>query len=94
MYVGTSKLAGAGFGVFSKRSGKKGMLVGFYNGIKVLNIEANTMSKEGRRSQYRIDNDWAFKDQIIDIPNIYRFDLSGGPILSLNFLEHSQLYCF
>lgn len=72
MYVAPSKLAGAGFGIFSKRPSKKGMLVGFYNGIKVHNMESNTMSKEGRRSQYRIDNDWALADEVIDIPDIYR----------------------
>lgn len=72
MYIDQSKVPGAGFGAFAKRSAKKGTLVGFYSGIKVQNLDQSTLSSEGRRSQYRIDNDWALANEVIDIPNKYR----------------------
>ncbi len=55
-----------------RRSAKKGTLMGFYSGIKINNFAAITMSSEGRRSQYRIDNDWALANEVIDIPDQYR----------------------
>ncbi len=47
------------------------MLVGLYSGIKIHSLESQ--EAKDRRSPYRIDNDWAEAEQIIDIPADYRF---------------------
>lgn len=75
MEVRQSKLTGAGFGVFARRSARKGTLMGFYSGIKLSSLESSVLSFDGRRSQYRIDNDWATTNQVIDIPSEHRCDL-------------------
>jgi len=60
-----SRIQGAGLGAFIRQSAKNGTAVSFYNGIRYLNSEV-------RSSQYRIDNDWAVRRQVIDIPKYYK----------------------
>ena len=49
------------------------MLVGLYNGIKIHSLESQ--NPKDRRSPYKIDNDWAVADQVIDIPADFRFTI-------------------
>jgi len=71
VYVAPSKIDGAGDGYFIRKAGRKGSIVGFYNGIKIGSIEPGQSWIE-RKSPYRMDNDWAVANEVIDIPEYYR----------------------
>jgi histone-lysine N-methyltransferase SETD7 len=71
IYVGKSTIPGAGSGVFARHPGKRGMLVGFYNGVRKTKLEAR-LTKDDRQSSYMIDNDWAIADQVLDVPPTMR----------------------
>ena len=71
LYIADSTLKGAGRGVFLKRNVKKGEIVGFYNGVRLTGMESK-VKHEDRRSIYRMDNDWAVPEQILNIPPQYR----------------------
>ena len=73
LYVGNSTINGAGRGIFLKRNVIKGEVVGFYNGVRLTGLESK-LKYEDRKSPYRIDNDWAVPDQIINIPPQYRYN--------------------
>jgi hypothetical protein len=47
------------------------MVVGFYNGVRKNKLVVR-LTPEGRKSNYKIDNDWAAQDQILDIPQELR----------------------
>ena len=47
------------------------MVVGFYNGVRRTKLEVR-LNPESRHSNYKIDNDWAAQDQILDIPKELR----------------------
>ena len=47
------------------------MVVAFYNGVKKTKFEMR-LTSDGRKSNYKIDNDWAAQDQILDIPKELR----------------------
>ena len=70
VYVAPSTIPGAGFGGFSRRPAKKGMMISFYSGVRMHNIDG--VSSEERKSQYKIDNDWAKPHEVIDIPEHFR----------------------
>ena len=67
IYTAQSTIPDAGVGVFTKTASKRGMMVSFYNGIRMSKIESR-LTIEDRQSGYKIDNDWAVPDEIIDIP--------------------------
>ena len=71
LYVAASTIPGAGRGVFLKRNVTKGEIVGFYNGVRLTGMESK-IKHEDRRSPYRMDNEWAVPDQILNIPPNYR----------------------
>jgi len=71
LYVGNSSMEGAGRGVFLKTKARKGFIVGFYNGVRMTDIESKVKS-EDRKSPYRIDNDWARSNEILNMPMHYR----------------------
>ena len=70
-YVKQSTVKDAGRGVFMKRQAKAGSVVGFYNGVRLVGLESK-LTESVRRSPYRMDNDWAREDEILDIPSKYR----------------------
>jgi len=61
----------AGRGVFLKRNCSNGTLVGFYNGVRMTDLESK-VKVEDRKSAYRMDNDWAKPTEILNIPAKYR----------------------
>ena len=71
LYISSSTIKGAGRGVFLKRNVTFGEVVGFYNGVRLTGMESK-VKLEDRRSPYRMDNDWAVPDQIINMPPQYR----------------------
>ena len=71
LYIANSTIKGAGRGVFLKRNVTQGEVVGFYNGVRLTGIESK-IKHEDRRSPYRMDNDWAVPEQILNIPPNYR----------------------
>lgn len=71
LYIATSTIPGAGRGVFLRRNVTKGEVVGFYNGVRLTGMESK-VKHEDRRSPYRMDNEWAVPDQILNIPPNYR----------------------
>jgi histone-lysine N-methyltransferase SETD7 len=71
IYTAESTIPGAGVGVFTRTAGKRGMMVSFYNGIRMSKLESR-LTIEDRQSGYKIDNDWAVPDEIIDIPQKLR----------------------
>ena len=71
MYVANSTIKGAERGVFLKRNVTKGEIVGFYNGVRLTGMEGK-IKYEDRRSPYRMDNDWAVPNQILNMPPEYR----------------------
>jgi hypothetical protein len=71
IYIATSKIEGAGLGAFIRRPAKKGSVIAFYNGIRISSIEPSQTWIE-RKSPYRMDNDWAVTNEVIDIPERYR----------------------
>ena len=71
LYIANSNIKGAGRGVFLKRNVRKGEIVGFYNGVRLNGLESK-IKHEDRRSPYRMDNDWAVPEQILNIPPNYR----------------------
>ena len=71
LYIANSTIQGAGRGVFLKRNVMKGEIVGFYNGVRLTGMESK-IKHEDRRSPYRMDNEWAVPDQILNIPPNYR----------------------
>ena len=71
LYVGNSTISGAGRGVFLKRNVTKGEVVGFYNGVRLTGVESK-LKYSDRKSPYRMDNDWAVPEQIMNIPPQYR----------------------
>ena len=87
VYVGSSKVEGAGRGVFAKKALKKGTIVSFVNGIKMDFLESKIRG-EDKNSQYSIDNDWSVPKQSIDIPPKYRW---YQKLLYLRFLDKAQL---
>ncbi|XP_040567026.1 uncharacterized protein [Lepeophtheirus salmonis] len=68
--VGDSKI-GLGRGIFAKKLIKPGSIVGFYQGVKASKLEAYK-NKELRKSSYKVDNDWAHPNEILDIPQFYQ----------------------
>lgn len=68
VYVGQSKIAGRG--IFTRVPLKKGTVLAFYNGVRY--GLSNSKMKDKGLSFYRIDNDWAKFDEVIDIPKKYR----------------------
>ena len=70
--VGRSTIKGAGRGIFLKQDVSKGATVGFYNGVRLTGMESK-IKYEDRKSPYRLDNDWAIADQIVNIPLQYRY---------------------
>ncbi|CAB4063060.1 SETD7 [Lepeophtheirus salmonis] len=48
-----------------------GSIVGFYQGVKASKLEAYK-NKELRKSSYKVDNDWAHPNEILDIPQFYQ----------------------
>ena len=70
--MANSTVEGAGRGVFLKKAVKAGTVVGFYNGVRLVGLEAS-LGETVRRSPYRMDNDWATQDEIIDVPPKYRY---------------------
>ena len=69
--VSNSSVDGAGRGIFLKKAGRKGQIVGFYNGVRMSDIESKVKT-EDRKSPYRMDNDWAESSQILNIPKKYQ----------------------
>ena len=55
MYVSNSTIKEAGRGVFLKRKANKGQVIGYYNGVKMSDLESK-LKIEDRKSQYRMDN--------------------------------------
>ncbi len=71
VYVAESSIANAGRGVFCKANVSRGTVVAFYNGVKLTDLESK-VKLEDRRSGFRMDNDWAKKDEILNIPMAFR----------------------
>ena len=73
IHVSASSLSSkaAGRGVFLKRNCSNGTLVGFYNGVRMTDLESK-VKIEDRKSAYRMDNDWANPTEILNIPSKYR----------------------
>ena len=71
LYIANSNIKKAGRGVFLKRNVSEGEIVGFYNGVRLTGMESK-INPQDRRSPYRMDNDWAVPDQILNIPPNYR----------------------
>ncbi len=61
--VKASSVASAGRGVFAVRDLRKDSVVCFYNGVRMSEKES-VMRKADRKSPYRIENDWAQKNQV------------------------------
>eukprot|EP00096_Caligus_rogercresseyi_P015920 TRINITY_DN8417_c0_g1_i1.p1 TRINITY_DN8417_c0_g1~~TRINITY_DN8417_c0_g1_i1.p1 ORF type:complete len:270 (+),score=68.07 TRINITY_DN8417_c0_g1_i1:271-1080(+) len=78
---------GSGRGVFSKRRIPEGTLVGFYQGVRTSKTEA-LKDKEIRKSPYKIDNDWAHPNEILDISEFYR-DLNNYNATLCHLINHS-----
>lgn len=77
-----STVEGAGRGVFLKQAAKAGTVVGFYNGVRLVGLES-TVTESVRRSPYRMDNDWANMDEILDVPPKYRYIIYAEVTASL-----------
>ena len=71
LYVAESRIKGAGRGVFLKKNVSKGDVVGFYNGVRLTGLESK-LKQDDRQSPYRMDNEWAEQEQILNIPPNYR----------------------
>ena len=71
IYVATSKVEAANEGVYTRLPLKRGTVVAFYNGIRTETLISG-VSDDGKRSHYKIDNDWAETGREIDIPSRYR----------------------
>ena len=71
LYVAESRIKGAGRGVFLKKNVSKGDVVGFYNGVRLTGLESK-LKQDDRQSPYRMDNEWAEPEQILNIPPNYR----------------------
>ena len=71
LFVANSTIPGGGRGVFLKKDVTKGEIVGFYNGVRQTGMESK-IKHEDRRSPYRMDNEWAVPEQILNIPPNYR----------------------
>jgi len=69
--VRKSSLLKANRGLFLKRPVKAGTVVSFYNGARRTSGES-TLRRADRFSSYRIDNEWAVPDQILEIPEMLR----------------------
>ena len=55
LYVSNSTIKDAGRGVFLKRKASKGQVIGYYNGVRMSDVESK-LKLEDRKSQYRMDN--------------------------------------
>ena len=86
--VGDSSVTGAGRGIFLKAKARKGFTVGFYNGVRLSDIESKVKLVD-RKSPYRIDNDWAKSSQILNIPKEYR-NLDTYNATLGHLINHSQ----
>ena len=71
LYIANSNIKKAGRGVFLKRNVSEGEIVGFYNGVRLTGMESK-IKHQDRKSPYRMDNDWAVPEQILNIPPNYR----------------------
>lgn len=69
--VASSSVEGAGRGVFLLKDVPAGQVVGFYNGVRLVGMESR-LKAEDRKSPYRIDNDWARPEEVLNIPPGYR----------------------
>ncbi|XP_059082047.1 histone-lysine N-methyltransferase SETD7-like [Tigriopus californicus] len=69
--VQDSTVRGSGRGVFLKKDVPMGMIIGFYNGVRMSDFESK-IRKADRKSPYRMDNDWAKSKQILNIPEGFR----------------------
>ena len=78
----------AGRGVFLKRNAKKGQVIGFYNGVRMTDLESK-IKVEDRKSPYRIDNDWATPSEIMNIPEKFR-DLKNYNATLGHLINHSK----
>ena len=86
--VDDSSVTGAGRGIFLKANARKGFTVGFYNGVRLSDIESKVKLVD-RKSPYRIDNDWAKSSQILNIPKEYR-NLDTYNATLGHLINHSQ----
>ena len=77
LFVQNSTIAGAGRGIFVKKCGLKDDVVGFYNGVRLTGMESK-LKLSDRKSPYRMDNDWAEEEQILNIPEGYRYFNNGS----------------
>ena len=71
VYVAPSTIPGAGRGIFTRAPMTRGTTVSFYNGIKVAWFQTKSKG-ESSVSHYRMDNDWAALNQVLDIPKKWR----------------------
>ena len=69
--MGKSSIEKAGRGVFLKKDAKQGTIVGFYNGVRMGDLESR-LRKADRTSPYRMDNDWANPKEVLNVPEGFR----------------------
>ncbi len=86
--VRMSHLPSAGRGVFLKRPAKAGTIVGFYNGVRMSNFESK-IRRADRTSSYRMDNDWAEPNQVLNIPEGLREPHEYNATLG-HFVNHAK----
>ena len=88
LFVSNSTLANAGRGIFMKIKANKGQTVGFYNGVRMPDLESK-IRLEDRKSPYRMDNDWATPKEILNIPEEFRSEDKYNATLG-HLINHSQ----
>jgi hypothetical protein len=86
--VRISSLPKAGRGLFLKRPVEAGTIIGFYNGVRMSNFESK-IRKADRTSSYRIDNDWAVANQVLNIPENLREPYMYNATLA-HFSNHGE----
>ncbi len=63
------QIRNAGRGVFLKKAASKGTVIGFYNGVRMSDMQSR-LRKADRKSAYRMDNHWAKDKEVTKRMNI------------------------